>query len=97
MKKVLMFSLFSMKMPKGQQAMSGVAAAVMGIVNNAPGTASPIPGLLAPFAFNDPIKVLIALAWAIVSGFIGGMIVSEIFRQRQKAAERKAAAKIAAE
>lgn len=34
--------------------LAGIAAAMLGIVNNAPGTASPIPGLLAPFAFNDP-------------------------------------------
>ena len=97
----LIAPIIEKKLPEGVNiivgALSGVAAAVMGIVNNAPGTASPIPGLLAPFAFNPPVKVLIALAWAIVSGFIGGMIVSEIYRQRQKAAERKAAAKIAAE
>lgn len=72
-------------------ALSGGAAAQLGIINNAPGTASAIPGLLAPFAFNEPIKVLIALACAIVSGFVGGMMVSEFFRQRQKAADEAAA------
>ena len=68
-------------------ALSGVVAALLGIVNNAPGTASPIPGLLAPFAFNPPGKVLIALVCAILSGFVGGMLVSTFFRQRQKAAK----------
>lgn len=33
---------------------AGISAAVFHIVNNAPGTASPIPGLLAPFAFTPP-------------------------------------------
>ena len=43
---------------------AGVGAAMLGIVNNAPGTASPIPGMLAPFAFNAPGKVVMALAIA---------------------------------
>ena len=67
-------------------ALSGVAAAVLGIVNNAPGTASPIPGLLAPFAFNDPIKVLIAIAFAVVGGSIGGILVSTFFLHKEKKA-----------
>lgn len=70
-------------------ALSGVAAAQLGIINNAPGTASPIPGLLAPFAFNDPVKVVMALGCALVSGVIGGILVSEIFRR--KAADNKVA------
>lgn len=61
--------------------------AQLGIINNAPGTASPIPGLLAPFVFNDPVKVLIALGCAIVSSLIGGLLVSEFFLQRQKKAK----------
>ena len=67
-------------------ALSGVVAAILGIVNNAPGTASPIPGLLAPFAFNDPVKVLIALGCAIVCGLFGGFAVSSFFRRRNKVA-----------
>ena len=50
--------------------LAGIAAAALGIINNAPGTASPIPGLLAPFAFNPPLKVVAAL----VLGAIGGSI-----------------------
>jgi len=62
-------------------ALSGIAAAVLGIVNNAPGTASPIPGLLAPFAFNDPMKVLLAMAIAAVGGTAAGYVGSAVFKK----------------
>ena len=62
-------------------AISGAAAALLGIVNNAPGTASPIPGLLAPFAFNDPMKVVLAMAIAAVGGTIAGFVGSIVFRK----------------
>jgi fructose-specific phosphotransferase system IIC component len=45
--------------------LAGLAAAALGIINNAPGTASPIPGLLAPFAFNAPVKVIISIVLGI--------------------------------
>lgn len=60
---------------------AGVGAAMLGIINNAPGTASPIPGMLAPFAFNPPVKVAIALAIAAVGGSIAGFIGSIIFKK----------------
>ena len=56
--------------------LAGIAAASLHIVNNAPGTASPIPGMLAPFAFNDPSKVFLALGLAAVGGIIAGIIGS---------------------
>ena len=59
--------------------LAGIAAAVFGIVNNAPGTASPIPGLLAPFAFNSPLNVVLALVFAILGGSIAGLLGSWIF------------------
>lgn len=59
--------------------LSGIAAAMLGIINNAPGTASPIPGLLAPFAFNSPVKVLLAMALAAVGGSIAGFVGGAIF------------------
>lgn len=62
-------------------AISGVAAALLGIVNNAPGTASPIPGLLAPFAFNDPMKVLLAMGIAAVGGTVAGFVGSIVFKK----------------
>ena len=61
-------------------AISGVGAAMLGIVNNAPGTASPIPGLIAPFAFNDPIKVVIALVIAAIGGSVAGIVGGLVFR-----------------
>lgn len=63
-------------------AISGLGAALLGIINNAPGTASPIPGLLAPFAFNDPLKVLLALAIAAIGGTIAGILFGFIFRRK---------------
>ena len=62
-------------------AISGIAAAMLGIVNNAPGTASPIPGLLAPFAFNDPMKVILAMAIAAVGGTVAGFVGSVVFKK----------------
>ncbi len=62
-------------------ALSGIAAAMLGIVNNAPGTASPIPGLLAPFAFNDPMKVVLAMAIAAVGGTAAGFVGSVVFKK----------------
>lgn len=61
--------------------LAGTAAALLGIVNNAPGTASPIPGLLAPFAFNPPVKVLIALALGAVGGTLAGFAGSIVFKK----------------
>lgn len=62
--------------------LAGMAAAAFGIINNAPGTASPIPGLLAPFAFNSPVKVVCALALGIAGGCIAGYLGSTIFKRR---------------
>ena len=61
---------------------SGVAAAFLGIINNAPGTASPIPGLLAPFAFNPPLKVLMALLLAAISGTLAGIVGAIVFKKK---------------
>ena len=62
-------------------AISGIAAAMLGIINNAPGTASPIPGLLAPFAFNDPMKVVLAMGIAAVGGTFAGFVGSVVFKK----------------
>lgn len=71
--------------------LSGVAAAMLGIINNAPGTASPIPGLIAPFAFNPAGKVILALVLAVIGGCAAGIIGSTVFK---KISERKGTAKI---
>ena len=59
---------------------AGIAAAVFGIVNNAPGTASPVPGLIAPFAFNNPVNVLCALGFAAVGGCVAGLVGGKVFK-----------------
>lgn len=61
--------------------LAGISAAVFHIVNNAPGTASPIPGLLAPFAFNAPGTVVISLAFAAAGGLLAGFIGGTVFKR----------------
>lgn len=68
---------------------AGISAAVFGIINNAPGTASPIPGLLAPFAFNSPLNVLGALAFAVIGGSLAGYVGSLVFGKRMTKAPEK--------
>ncbi|MGV8980899.1 PTS sugar transporter subunit IIC [Clostridium sp.] len=58
--------------------LAGLSAAYFKIINNAPGTASPIPGLLAPFGFNEPKSVIFAVLFAILGGTIAGIIGSTI-------------------
>ena len=67
--------------------LAGISAAVFGIVNNAPGTASPIPGLLAPFAFNDPVKVVLAMVFAIIGGSVAGLLGGWVFQKRENTTE----------
>ncbi|WP_353892573.1 PTS sugar transporter subunit IIC [Proteinivorax hydrogeniformans] len=57
----------------------GLIAVYFGIVSNAPGTASPIPGMLAPFAFNAPVSVISALVLAVGGGLLGGYIGSTVY------------------
>ncbi|WP_263078032.1 PTS sugar transporter subunit IIC [Endozoicomonas sp. Mp262] len=59
-------------------AMAGMGAVYFNIINNAPGTAAPIPGLLAPFAFNDPMNVVSALVVAVMGGTLAGYVGSSI-------------------
>ncbi len=63
---------------------AGISAAVFHIVNNAPGTASPIPGLLAPFAFNPPVKVVLALVFAVIGGCVAGLVGGMVFKHKVK-------------
>lgn len=59
--------------------LSGIVAVSFGIVNNAPGTSAPIPGLLAPFAFNNPITVLMAMLLAAICGAAAGYVGSGVY------------------
>ncbi|OPJ55838.1 PTS sugar transporter subunit IIC [Alkalithermobacter paradoxus] len=58
--------------------LAGIGAAYFRIINNAPGTASPIPGMLAPFGFNSPMNVLFALVFATIGGIIAGYLGTSI-------------------
>ena len=73
--------------------LSGIAAAVLGIINNAPGTASPIPGMLAPFAFNPPGQVVLALVIAAACGTLAGFVGSIVFKRFDEGKENVKAAK----
>lgn len=64
--------------------LAGISAAAFHIVNNAPGTASPIPGLLAPFAFNPPLQVIGAIFFAILGGTLAGLVGSAVFKKHMK-------------
>ncbi len=66
---------------------AGISAAVFHIVNDAPGTASPIPGLLAPFAFNPPLQVILALAFAVLGGCAAGWAGGMVFKHRVRLPE----------
>ena len=59
---------------------AGIVAAYFGIINNAPGTAAPIPGFLAPFGFNPPLKVLLVSVLAAICGIIGGYIGTGVIK-----------------
>lgn len=71
-------------------AFAGMGAAALGIIDNAPGTASPIPGLLAPFAFNEPAKVVLALVIAAIGGCVAGFVGSIVFKGFAKTPEANA-------
>lgn len=63
--------------------LAGLSAAFFKIINNAPGTASPIPGLLAPFAFNTPRNVIFALIFAILGGTVAGILGGIVFKNKR--------------
>ncbi len=62
-------------------AFAGTAAAYFGIVNDAPGSAAPIPGLLASIAFNAPQTLFTATLIAAVGGILGGVIGCLIYKR----------------
>ncbi|MGH0944209.1 PTS sugar transporter subunit IIC [Bacillus mycoides] len=62
-------------------AIAGIITALFHLVNNAPGTASPVPGLLVLFGFNDVIKVIIAALLCGITTAIIGYIGVIVFRE----------------
>ena len=64
-------------------AASGIIVALMGLVNNTPGTATPIAGFAVMFAYNPAIKVLIAATGCIIVSVISGYIGYLIFKNKK--------------
>ena len=62
-------------------ALAGIITSLFQLVNNAPGTASPIPGLLVLFGFNDVVKVTLAAILCGIVTTIVGYIGSIVFRK----------------
>lgn len=61
-------------------AMSGIIVSLMRLVNNTPGTATPIAGLAIMFAYNPAGKVAIAALGCMVVSILGGFIGYAIFK-----------------
>lgn len=61
-------------------ALSGIVVALMGLINNTTGTATPIAGFAVMFAYNPPVKVLIAAALCIAFSVTAALIGSTIFK-----------------
>ena len=61
-------------------AFSGIVVSLMGLVNNSPGTATPIAGFAVMFAYNPMMKVLITAAIIVVLNILAGMIGHMIFK-----------------
>lgn len=61
-------------------AASGVIISLMGLVNNTPGTATPIAGFAVMFAYNPVTQVLIAAAGAMVVSILAGFLGSYLFK-----------------
>lgn len=61
-------------------ALSGIIIALMGLINNSPGTATPIAGFAVMFAYNPASKVLITAAGCIIVSIFSGYVGSIMFK-----------------
>ena len=61
-------------------AIAGVIVASFGLINNAPGTATPIAGLMVMYGFNDAKTVTLVAVLCAVAGLASGYIGSKIFK-----------------
>lgn len=64
--------------------LAGLSAVFFNIVSFAPGTASPIPGMIAPFAFNPWQNVVLSLIFAALGGILAGSFGSFVFSRNIK-------------
>ncbi|CAH2214495.1 PTS sugar transporter subunit IIC [Tepidibacter aestuarii] len=60
--------------------LAGMIVSAFGLINNAPGTATPIAGLMVMYGFNDPKTVTIAAAFCALAGALAGFVGSIIFK-----------------
>lgn len=71
-------------------AISGLIVAMTGMVNDAPGSAAGIPGLLVMYGFNDwqtvTVTAIVLLGVGIIAGLVGSKVFSRfpIVRQTEK-------------
>lgn len=61
-------------------AASGIIVSLMGLVNDTPGTATPIAGFAVMFAYNPVIQVLIGAAGAMIVSIGAGFLGSFLFK-----------------
>lgn len=61
-------------------ALGGVVVSMMGLINNAPGTAAPAPALPIMFAYNDAKDVILAMGICSIFSIIVGYTFAYIFR-----------------
>ncbi|CAM3400409.1 PTS sugar transporter subunit IIC [Nosocomiicoccus ampullae] len=61
-------------------ALAGIVLAYSGLINDAPGTAAPTPGLLVMFGFNPAMEVVKYAAITAAICFTVGIIMSYVFR-----------------
>ena len=60
--------------------LAGIVLAYSGLINDAPGTAAPTPGLLVMFGFNPAMEVVKYAAITAAICFTVGIIMSYVFR-----------------
>lgn len=58
----------------------GIMIALSGMINNSPGTASVVPGIIAAYAWNPPLQVTIYAVLALVIGAAAGLGCAWLFR-----------------
>lgn len=61
-------------------ALSGIIVSLMGLVNDTPGTATPIAGFAVMFAYNPAVQVLLASLGIIIVSILSGFLGSYMFK-----------------
>lgn len=60
--------------------LAGIVVALFNLTNNAPGTATPIAGLMVMYGFNDPKTTTIAAVLCALAGALAGFVGSIVFK-----------------